>query len=94
MTSFFLNGNNSTGIFLERESLAAGEAEKWLQTLIHDHPSLLPMESIDPGSGTMIPLARELGCVFRAHAPSDSDLMRPPNPILSAHRFRGMRPPP
>lgn len=33
------------------------------------------------------------GCVFRGHAPSNSDLMRPPIPILSAHRFRGMRPP-
>ena len=32
-------------------------------------------------------------CVFRGDAPTDSDLMRPPVPISSAHRFRGMRPP-
>lgn len=34
-----------------------------------------------------------LVCVFRGDAPTDSDLMRPPVPISSAHRFRGMRPP-
>jgi hypothetical protein len=33
------------------------------------------------------------GCVFRGDAPTDSDLMRPRVPILSAHRFRGIRPP-
>jgi DNA replication protein DnaC len=32
-------------------------------------------------------------CVFRGDPPTDSDLMRPPVPISSAHRFRGMRPP-
>jgi transposase-like protein len=32
-------------------------------------------------------------CVFRGDAPTDSDLMRPPVPISSAHRFRGIRPP-
>src|SRR6056297_1309397 len=32
-------------------------------------------------------------CVFRDDAPTDSDLMRPPVPISSAHRFRGIRPP-
>ena len=32
------------------------------------------------------------GCIFRGHAPTDSDLMRPPVPISSAHRFRGIRP--
>jgi hypothetical protein len=32
-------------------------------------------------------------CVFRGDAPTVSDLMRPPIPILSAHRFRGIRPP-
>jgi hypothetical protein len=32
-------------------------------------------------------------CVFRADAPTDSDLMRPPVPILSAQGFRGIRPP-
>ncbi|KMK64166.1 WGR domain-containing protein [Puniceibacterium sp. IMCC21224] len=36
-------------------------------------------------------LVRE--CVFRGDAPTDSDLMRPPVPISSAHRFRGIRPP-
>ena len=34
-----------------------------------------------------------LDCVFRGDPPTDSDLMRPPVPILSAHRFRGIRPP-
>lgn len=34
-----------------------------------------------------------IDCVFRGDAPTDSDLMRPPVPISSAHRFRGMRPP-
>ena len=34
-----------------------------------------------------------VACVFRDDAPGDSDLMRPPVPIFSAHRFRGMRPP-
>ena len=37
--------------------------------------------------------AEPTACVFRGDAPTDSDLMRPPVPISSAHRFRGMRPP-
>jgi len=32
-------------------------------------------------------------CVFRGDAPTCSDLMRPPVPISSSHRFRGIRPP-
>ena len=37
--------------------------------------------------------AAEAGCVFRAHAPSDSDLIRPPIPTTCAHLFRAIRPP-
>ena len=36
---------------------------------------------------------RAFRCVCRGDPPTDSDLMRPPVPISSAHRFRGMRPP-
>ena len=36
---------------------------------------------------------RPEACLFRGDAPTVSDLMRPPIPILSAHRFRGIRPP-
>jgi hypothetical protein len=32
-------------------------------------------------------------CVFRGHPATDSESIRPPIPILSGHRFRGIRPP-
>jgi integrase len=65
----------------------------------------LRLEDIDWADGTIsltgtkgrradvLPLPAATGCVFRGDAPTDSDLMRPPVPISSAHRFRGMRPP-
>ena len=47
----------------------------------------------DPKASKKPTEERETPCVFRGDPPTDSDLMRPPVPILSAHRFRGIRPP-
>jgi RecB family endonuclease NucS len=34
--------------------------ESWLQELLYSHPSLLPVEEIEPAFGPLIPLCREL----------------------------------
>ena len=36
--------------------------ESWLQGLIHDHPTILPMSDIEPGFGDLIAIAREVPC--------------------------------
>lgn len=36
-----------------------GHDEKWLQRLLFENPSAVPIDEIDPSSGTMIPLCRE-----------------------------------
>lgn len=34
--------------------------EDWLQTILHDHPDILPINELEPGFGRLIPLGREL----------------------------------
>jgi hypothetical protein len=43
-----------------RLSTTAGYDESWLQSLLFDHPQLLPLDVIDPGARSMIPICREL----------------------------------
>jgi hypothetical protein len=50
---------------LDRADLGANAAsghydEAWLQTLLHNHPEIFPIERIEPGFGDLIPLCREL----------------------------------
>jgi hypothetical protein len=50
---------------LHRADLGAKSAlghydEAWLQTLLHSHPEVLPIEQIESGYGCLIPLCREL----------------------------------
>lgn len=48
---------------LERLVLGAGTmTEDWLQALIHDQPSLLPVSDIEPGFGELVAVAREVPC--------------------------------
>lgn len=35
-------------------------SEAWLQDLLHHHPSLFPVEQIEPGFGDLIPLCKEM----------------------------------
>ncbi|OFX10430.1 MAG: hypothetical protein A2516_10580 [Alphaproteobacteria bacterium RIFOXYD12_FULL_60_8] len=35
--------------------------EKWLQTLLHRHPTCLPMDQIEPGFPELVPVCMELG---------------------------------
>lgn len=37
-----------------------GKVEDWLQDLLFRHPSLIPVEEIEPAFADLIPLAREL----------------------------------
>ncbi len=43
-----------------RLSATAGFDERWLQEILFDHPALMPMDLIDPGAGSFIPVCREL----------------------------------
>lgn len=45
---------------LLRLPLGEGHDERWLQSLLFAHPDLLPIEEVDPGSGQLVPLCREL----------------------------------
>ena len=39
---------------------APKRSERWLQQLIHRHPTCLPMDEIEPGIGRLIPVCMEL----------------------------------
>jgi hypothetical protein len=60
----WLGGPESRGVTLSRAALNRGSAESyseaWLQSLLDEHPEVLPIEQIEPGFGTLIPLCREL----------------------------------
>ncbi len=47
---------------LTRVSLGSdgGHDEKWLQRLLFDHPELIPIDAISPGSKDAVPVCREL----------------------------------
>jgi len=48
---------------LERIRLGSGNHdENWLQELIQDHPSVLPVADIEPGFGDPVAIAREIPC--------------------------------
>lgn len=48
---------------LERVRLGSGLFnEDWLQKLIHDHPTILPISDIEPGFGELVAAAREVPC--------------------------------
>lgn len=48
---------------LDRIHLGLGtHNENWLQELIQDHPSILPIADIEPGFGEPVPVAREVPC--------------------------------
>lgn len=55
--------NATTAALLERIVLGAGIFdEDWLQKLIFDHPTLLPVHDIEPGFGDIVAVAREVPC--------------------------------
>lgn len=47
---------------LERITLGGIHSEAWLQKLMHDHPSVLPIDMIEPAFGEPISIAREVPC--------------------------------
>jgi|CXWL01.1.fsa_nt_gi hypothetical protein len=62
---------NNRFVPLQRVSLAApgkdasaqfSYDEAWLQNLIQDNPSILPIAEIEPGFGDLIPVAKEVSC--------------------------------
>jgi hypothetical protein len=66
----WLGGAGSRGVTLSRIALKSGSAEsyneEWLQTLLDEHPEVLPLEQIEPGFGTPISLCRERPLDFGA----------------------------
>jgi hypothetical protein len=58
-----LVSNDNRRTALTRIRLGNGiHSESWLQTLIHDHPAVLPISGIEPGFGDLIAVAREVRC--------------------------------
>jgi hypothetical protein len=66
----WLGGAECRGVVLSRVALKSGGTENyneaWLQNLLDKHPEVLPIEQIEPGFGTLIPLCRELPLDFGA----------------------------
>ena len=54
-TPLLVSGRSSTKLVR-----AADLNERWLQEVIHRHPSCLPMDQIEPGIGHLIPVCLEL----------------------------------
>lgn len=58
----------TSGVELKRAALNSGSSESydeaWLQALLDTHPEVLPIEQIEPGFGTLVPLCRELPLDF------------------------------
>lgn len=52
--------DEATRSSFKRLDLKSQLNEDWLQSLIFDQPDLVPLEQLEPGSGSMIPLVREL----------------------------------
>lgn len=49
-----------------------GKSEAWLQKLVHSYPSLLSVDTIEPGLGALVPIAMEVPC---AHGFVDNILL-------------------
>jgi hypothetical protein len=66
----WLGGDGTRSVTLSRVALTSGSAESyseaWLQNLLDVHPEVLPVEQIEPGFGTLVPLCRELPLDFGA----------------------------
>lgn len=58
---------------------AGGFSEAWLQNVVHDHPSILPIGEIEPGFGDLISVAKEVGT---KHGPIDNLLLTPEGNIV------------
>jgi hypothetical protein len=54
-------------------------SEKWLQELIHNHPGLMPVASIEPGFGMPIAAAMEVSC---GHGHIDNVFLTPTGDII------------
>lgn len=66
--------------------------------LAADYPSRLEFslqQNTDLGAVLVMngPIEKGDACVIRGHSPTESESMRPPNPILFARGFRAIRPP-
>lgn len=59
--------------------IAGGKSEAWLQRLVHDYPSLLPINDIEPGIGIPVPVAMEVACahgfIDNLYVTSDGDII-------------------
>jgi hypothetical protein len=54
-------------------------SEQWLQKLIHEHPTCLPVAEIEPGFGDLVSICMELQT---PHGPIDNLLMTPQGDIV------------
>lgn len=60
MQAVLIRDGATTPLANARLTSSAHYGEAWLQQLLFAHPGLLPLDVIDPGAGTMVPVCREL----------------------------------
>lgn len=58
MTALLMTASGTAS--LASADLASGLPEAWLQALLFQHPELIPLTQIEPGSGQFVPVVREL----------------------------------
>ncbi len=66
----WLDSQNDSAAALARVDLgstvSSGYNEAWLQDLLHQNPTVFPVDQIEPGFGDLVPLCRELPLMFGA----------------------------
>jgi len=76
----FAVSRDGTRYPLERLQLGSGNhSEAWLQELIHQQPEILPIGQLEPGFGTLVPIACEVPC---GHGYIDNLLITPGGDIV------------
>lgn len=57
-----ISGHTSTKPVIKPWPMGFEKSEEWLQKLVHDHPELLPIDTIEPALGPVVPAAMEVAC--------------------------------
>lgn len=70
MSALLIDASGAGGALLDRAPLMSGFPEHWLRDTLFSNPALIPLNTIDPGAGDLIPictefpLSREGGTVY------------------------------
>lgn len=52
--------NGEAPLIMQREAVGVARSENVIRDMVFDNPAILPIDEVDPGYGTLVPVAREL----------------------------------